>query len=160
MTKSLCSKEKPLCSQPHMISSTCNNITLCEGVTDFGSDFDPRGRRRYFPLSTQLVFGGCSLSNNERAALWAADSLSGSVALLRDWELEHAMIGHKFLHVAPEGTAHSTSVKIFFYAPFFCTLCSHARGYNYAQYYARIMYASLVLRHLCTCEINRLRGNL
>ena len=118
MTKSLCSKEKPLCSQPHMISSTCNNITLCEGVTDFGSDFDPRGRRRYFPLSTQLVFGGCSLSNNERAALWAADSLSGSVALLRDWELEHAMIGHKFLHVAPEGTAHSTSVKMSFYAPF------------------------------------------
>ena len=27
LTKSLCSKEKPLCSQPHMVSSTCNNTT-------------------------------------------------------------------------------------------------------------------------------------
>ena len=45
-----------------------------------------------------------------------ADPLSaGSVAMLRDWELEHAMSGHK---LAPEGTAHSTSMKISFYAPF------------------------------------------
>jgi len=55
------------------------------------------------------------------------------------------MISHKFSHVTPEGTTHSTSVKIYFYTPFIFAHYAHMfADTNYAQYYARVMYTSLL----------------